>query len=80
VIPRASRSAISGTRGGAVVVRIAAAPVDNAANLALIEFLAATVKVPRRAVRIVAGEHSRNKRVAIDGVTARRIAECLPIS
>ena len=80
MIPRASRSAVAGTRGDAMVVRIAAAPVDNAANQALIEFLAATLNVPRRAVRIVAGEKSRDKRVAIDGVTARRIAECLPIS
>jgi uncharacterized protein (TIGR00251 family) len=80
VIPRASRTVLAGTRGGAILVRVAAAPVDDAANEALIDFLAETVKVPRRAVRIVAGERSRNKRVAIDGVTAHRIAECLPTS
>jgi uncharacterized protein len=80
VIPRARKSEIAGVRDGALLVRVAAPPVDSAANLALIELLAATVNVPRRAIRISAGETSRHKRVAIDGVTARRIAECLPIS
>jgi uncharacterized protein YggU (UPF0235/DUF167 family) len=59
---------------------VAAPPLDNAANLALVEFLAEAFDVPRRAIRIVAGAKSRDKRVAVDGVTARRIAECLPIS
>jgi uncharacterized protein YggU (UPF0235/DUF167 family) len=63
-----------------LVVRVAAPPVDNAANDALIEFLSEIVGVPRRAIHIVSGAKSRLKRVAIDGVSARRMTECLPIS
>ena len=56
-------------RGGAVLVRLHAAPVDGAANAELIEILADALSVPKRAVSIVSGERSRHKRVRIDGVT-----------
>ena len=63
-----------------LVVRLAAPPVDNAANDALVELLAEIADVPRRSIRIISGAHARLKRVAIDGVTARKMTECLPIS
>jgi uncharacterized protein (TIGR00251 family) len=69
VIPRARKTEIAGERDGALVVRVAAPPVEGAANEALVEFLAAKLCVPKRAVRIVAGERGRVKRVAVDGVT-----------
>jgi len=69
VIPRARKSQIGGERAGALVVRVAAPPVEGAANDALIEFLSSTLRVPRRAIRIVSGERGRQKRVAIAGVT-----------
>ena len=47
VIPRAGRTALAGTRDGALLVRLAAAPVDGAANAALIDFLADAFDVPR---------------------------------
>lgn len=70
VIPRARRTQLAGTRDGALLVRLAAPPVDGAANDALIAFLAETLAVPRRAIRVVSGEHSRHKRLAIEGVSA----------
>ena len=70
VIPRAKRTGVAGERDGALVIRLAAPPVEGAANEALVEFLADTLSLPRRQVRIVAGERSRRKRVAIDGMTA----------
>jgi uncharacterized protein len=73
VIPRARRTEISGSRDDALLVRVAAPPVEGAANDALIELLAATCKVPRRAIRLVSGASSRHKRIAIDGVTADEI-------
>jgi uncharacterized protein len=66
VIPRARKTEFAGERDGALVVRLAAPPVEGAANDALIEFLARHYHVPRRAVRIVSGERSRVKRVEID--------------
>ena len=69
VVARAAKSGIGGMRGGAVLVRLHAAPVDGAANAELIEILADALSVPKRAVSIVSGERSRHKRVRIDGVT-----------
>lgn len=65
VIPRARKSAVEGERDGRLVVRLAAAPVDGAANDALIALLAEHFNVPRKHVRIVSGERSRNKRIQI---------------
>ena len=70
VIPRAGRDAVAGVRDGALLVRLAAAPVDGAANEALVRVLAETLGVPRRAVTLVSGERSRRKRVRIAGLTA----------
>ena len=69
VVPRARKTECGGERDGAIVIRLAAPPVGGAANDALIEFLSGTLNVPRRAIRIVSGERSRHKRVAIEGVT-----------
>ena len=73
VIPRAGRSGLAGIRDDAVLVRLAAAPVDGAANAELIETLADALDVPRRAVSIVSGERSRQKRVRIAGIGAATV-------
>lgn len=74
VIPRSPKSAITGMRGEAVLVRLKAPPVDGAANEALIEFLARSFGRPRRDVSLVAGEKSRDKRVEIHGLTESEFA------
>jgi len=68
VIPRAGRSGFAGLRDGALLVRLAAAPVDGAANDELIALLAKTLKIPKRDISIVSGERSRTKRIRITGV------------
>jgi len=73
VIPRAKRSTVDGERGGAVLIRLAAPPVDGAANEALVDFLAERLGLPRRQVSIVAGERSRDKRVQIAGLDAAAV-------
>ena len=70
VIPRARKTEFAGIRDDVLVVRVAAPPVEGAANDALIDLLAAACRIPRRAVRISAGASSRLKRITIDGVTA----------
>ena len=75
VQPRASRNAIEGEWQGAMKVRLTAPPVDDKANAALCVFLAEQLNIPRSAVRILAGEHSRIKRIEIRGVTAQRVRE-----
>jgi len=77
VIPRAKKTEVAGRRGDALVVRIAAPPVEGAANAALIDFLAARLGVARRGVRILSGDRGRDKRVAIDGVVAADVTAAL---
>lgn len=64
-------------RGGALLVRLNAAPVDGAANAELIEVLARALDVPKRALSIVSGERSRQKRVRIEGLTNDLVASKL---
>jgi uncharacterized protein (TIGR00251 family) len=68
VIPRAPRSRVDGERGGAILIRLAAPPVDGAANAALVAFLADALDLPQRSVTIVSGAQSRDKRVRIEGL------------
>ena len=68
VIPRAGRSGFAGLRDGALLVRLAAAPVDGAANDELIALLAKTLRIPKRDITIVSGERSRSKRIRIAGI------------
>ena len=68
VIPRAGRSGFGGLRDGALLVRLAAAPVDGAANDELVALIAKALRVPKRDITIVAGERSRSKRIRIAGI------------
>jgi hypothetical protein len=70
VQPRASKTAVAGMHGDSVRIRLAAPPVDNAANEALIEFIADKLDLGKRCVRVAAGATSRRKLIEIDGVTA----------
>jgi uncharacterized protein len=70
VQPRASRSEIAGAHGDAIKVRLAAPPVDGAANEALIRLLAEALDLPRGAIRLVSGQGGRRKVIAIDGLDA----------
>ncbi|WP_129776935.1 DUF167 domain-containing protein [Peristeroidobacter soli] len=79
VQPRASKTAVVGMHDGAVKIRLAAPPVDGAANAALVEFVAEQVGVAKSRVRITAGLTSRRKTVEVDGVTAEQLARALSI-
>ena len=70
VIPRSPRTRVDGMRGDAVLIRLAAPPVEGAANDALVAFLSDTLRLPRRNIRIVSGEKSRDKRVEVSGMDA----------
>lgn len=68
VIPRARANQLAGLRDGALVIRLAAPPVDGAANVALTAFLAERLDVPLRQVRLLSGSKTRHKRIAIEGL------------
>ncbi len=68
VQPGAKATAAVGEHGGRLKLKIAAPAVDNKANAHLLAWLAAQLGVPKSAVRLVRGEASRQKTVAVSGV------------
>jgi hypothetical protein len=77
VVPRASRTAVAGEHDGALKVRVAAPPVEGAANAELTRFLARGLGVPAGAVEVVGGRASKTKVVRAAGARAedlRRLA------
>ena len=69
-MPRSPVNGIDGIRDGRLLVRVTAAPVEGAANDAVIATIAAALDVPRRAVRVVHGGTRRNKTIEITGLDA----------
>jgi uncharacterized protein len=72
VTPRANRHALTGTMCDAagrryLAVRLAAPPVEGAANKALIKFLAGSLALRTSDIGIRAGETSRVKTIFIAG-------------
>lgn len=75
VVPRASRSEVAGEHDGTLRVRVAAPPVEGAANEELIRTLARAFGVPPRSVEITRGHGSKLKQVRVSGATGARLAE-----
>ena len=69
VAPRASKTATAGEHDGALKVRVAAPPVEGAANAELTRFLAKRLGVPQRAVEIVGGHTSKTKVLRVEGAS-----------
>lgn len=65
VIPRARQNKITTDADGTLRVHITAAPVDGAANVAVVRALAEHFDVPKSQIKIVRGETSRDKVVEI---------------
>ena len=78
VQPRSGRNQIAGERGGRLLVRVAAAPVEGQANRALCKLLAKAAGVARGRVEVVRGASARDKLVRIEGIGANELAGVLP--
>lgn len=63
--PGAKRTEPAGLHGDAMKIKLAAAPVEGKANLALLKYLADCFEVPRHQVVLKQGEKSRRKVVII---------------
>ncbi|HEU0223998.1 MAG TPA: DUF167 domain-containing protein [Steroidobacteraceae bacterium] len=70
IVPRAGSDRVCGVQAGRLKVRVAAAPVDGAANRRLCRFVAELFGLPPSAVRLLQGERSRDKRLAVDGAAS----------
>ncbi|HEY6223347.1 MAG TPA: DUF167 domain-containing protein [Gemmatimonadales bacterium] len=77
VVPRASATAVAGRHGEGLRIRVAAPPVDGAANLELVRFLAKQLGVRRDAVTIVQGLATRRKTILIVGLTTNEAIQRL---
>ena len=73
VVPRASKSEVVGEHDGALRVRIAAPPVDGAANEELQRVLAKALNVPQRSVEITSGQTSKLKQISVTGATPQML-------
>ncbi len=77
VQPKASRTELAGRHGDALKLRVAAPPVDGAANEEVIRFLADRLGIPRHQLRIVSGLSSRRKTVAVDALLPAEVERSL---
>ncbi len=67
VQPGAKRTRCVGEHGERLKIAVAAPPLEGRANAAAVEFIAERLGVPKSAVAVASGAHSRDKRVAVDG-------------
>jgi len=65
VVPGASRNEVVGLHGDRLKVRVAAAPEKGAANRKLLDFLAKTLGLPKKALLLTSGAQSREKVVVV---------------
>ena len=79
VQPRASRTELAGLHGAAIKIRLAAPPIDGAANDALIRFLAELLGIPRAAITISSGQSGRRKSVMVTGLGLKDVAGRLKV-
>ncbi|MBM3838630.1 MAG: DUF167 domain-containing protein [Verrucomicrobia bacterium] len=77
VQPRAPKNEIGETMGSELKIKITAPPVDDAANEALLRFLADQLDCPRSAVQLVQGHKSHHKVVFVRGMDASTIEQRL---
>jgi uncharacterized protein (TIGR00251 family) len=79
VQPKASKTECAGIHGDALKIRVAAPPVDGAANDELVRYLAGRLSIPPTSVRIQSGAGGRQKRVLLRGTTAQLVAARLSL-
>lgn len=79
VQPNASRTECVGPHGNAIKVRVAAPPVEGAANEALIRFLAETCSIPTGSIEIRSGSSSRRKQILLRGLSVQSVVERLQL-
>lgn len=78
--PKASTTECVGIYGDAIKIRVAAPPVDGAANDELIRFLARQLSIPSTSVQIHSGAGGRHKHVLVKGITAQLVIARLNLS
>ena len=73
VVPNARRTEVVGEYGDAIKIKVQAPALEGKANEALRDFLAERLRVAPGSIDLVAGEKSRDKTVAITGLSAEEV-------
>jgi len=73
VTPRSGRDEVFGLRGGALAVRVTAAPDDGKANLAVCKVVARFLGVPKTSVTVTRGATSRHKILQVSGMDGAEV-------
>lgn len=79
VAPRASKSAIVGELDGALKIRIAAAPIDGAANRELVKVLSKKLGVSKSAIEITGGQTSKLKQIRVSGINQAEFLDLIGV-
>jgi uncharacterized protein (TIGR00251 family) len=79
VQPRASKNSIESTVGNELRIKVTAAPVDSAANEALVRYLSEALDIPRNRIEILRGHKSRHKIVKLFGISSVALLKRLNI-
>jgi uncharacterized protein (TIGR00251 family) len=77
VIPRSSKNLIMRRAGDVVTVKLTAAPVEGAANKALISLLSEKLRLPKENIQIISGKSSRLKHIRVQGLLPDEIDSLL---
>jgi uncharacterized protein len=76
---RARRDEIAGERGGSLLVRVTAPPLEGKANAAVCRLLAKRLGLAPGRVAVVRGASSRDKLVEIDGIADDEVRRLLDV-
>ena len=77
VQPGAKQDRVKGVHGERLKIAVKAPPLEGRANEAVVEFLAALLRLPKRAVSVRHGESSREKLIAVTGLTLQAAEQIL---
>jgi uncharacterized protein (TIGR00251 family) len=77
VIPRSSKNLIMRRAGDVVTVKLTAAPVEGAANKALISLLSEKLRLPKENIQVISGKSSRLKHIRVQGLLPDEIDSLL---
>lgn len=80
VAPGSSKTVITGTLGGMLKIKIAAAPEKGKANQCLVEFLAKQLGVKKNSISIIRGKTSPVKSIKVPGISAERLLNKLGLN
>jgi uncharacterized protein (TIGR00251 family) len=77
VYPNAARNEVAGFADGVLRLKVAAAPIKGQANRELIAFLSKLLGVEKSALSIIKGHTSRNKLLAVSGLSQEEVIKRL---